>query len=203
MRSAPCADERCLKNAQCVARAAKRLNVLVQDLVDTVLLGAGKLEMSTQPIELGPFVADVLKTIAPMADVSRVRLELRADLPLVEADPSRLERILMNLLTNALKYSPPESGVVVRAELTNGEITTAIADHGAGIAPEDMAHVFERFCKLRTSHQAGGRLGLGLFVTKTLVEAHQGRVWAESRKDQGTTPAEATGGLKMNHHGMW
>lgn len=179
-------DERRLKNARAITVSAKRLKVLLQDLVDTVMEEAGELRSLRQPVQLNDLLAEVLELIGTAMDASRVRLELPKDLPMVEADPNRLERIIMNLLTNAIKFSAPESEIVVRTEMTRGQVTTAVADRGTGIDPRDLPKVFERFSAVRSSGQAGG-LGLGLFVTKMLVEAQGGRIWAESELGKGST----------------
>jgi two-component system phosphate regulon sensor histidine kinase PhoR len=102
------------------------------------------------------------------------------------ADPSRLERILTNLISNALKYSPPEAEVVVRAERVDSCLQVSVVDRGIGIAPEDLPHLFERFYRTRGSRKAEG-LGLGLYITRMLVEAHGGRIWAESELGKGST----------------
>lgn len=185
-RQAATTDEGCLKSAEAIARGAKRLSVLVEDMVDTVLLEGGQLQLRRQPVRLGAFVAEMIDGSSALMDTRRIRLAISPDLPMVDADPNRLERIFMNLITNALKYSSGDAEVLVSAELTGESVTTKVMDHGAGISPEQSPQVFERFCKLRSSRQAGG-LGLGLFVTRMLVEAHGGRIRAESELGKGST----------------
>jgi signal transduction histidine kinase len=113
----------------------------------------------------------------------------------VEADPERLMQVLANLLDNAVKYSPPGGDIVVQVErraaaepaserqagAATGEVVLTVSDQGVGIPADELAHVFERFYRARTSsvRQYGG-LGLGLHIAATIVERHQGRVWAES-----------------------
>jgi two-component system phosphate regulon sensor histidine kinase PhoR len=105
---------------------------------------------------------------------------------LVEADPNRLERILGNLLSNALKYSDPGTEVLVSARNTDGEVTISVVDQGRGIAPEDLPRIFGRFYRSITARKAEG-LGLGLHITRLLVEAHGGRIWAESELGKGSS----------------
>src|SRR6266540_1339349 len=102
------------------------------------------------------------------------------------ADPERLERIFVNLLSNALKYSPPQGEVTVRIERAPGGAYLSVADHGIGIAPEDMPHMFERFFRSRGTRQPEG-LGLGLYITRLLVYAHGGRIDVESQLGCGST----------------
>jgi signal transduction histidine kinase len=102
------------------------------------------------------------------------------------ADPDRLERIVVNLLTNALKYSPPGTEVTISVEEGEGGPALAVRDRGPGIAPADLPHLFERF--FRGDRGCGGPgLGLGLFISRRLVEAHGGRIGVESRPGEGST----------------
>jgi signal transduction histidine kinase len=101
-------------------------------------------------------------------------------------DAERLERILVNLLSNALKYYSPEGEVTVRVERLEGAAVLTVADRGVGIAPEDLPHVFERFFRARAARQPEG-LGLGLYITRLLVYAHGGRVEVQSQLGCGST----------------
>ncbi|MCL5958005.1 MAG: cell wall metabolism sensor histidine kinase WalK [Chloroflexi bacterium] len=119
-------------------------------------------------------------------DVGRIKVEIPTNLSPVEADPDGLERILLNLVSNALKYSVAETEVVLRSEKIDGEVVMSVADHGQGIASQDLPHIFERFYQPRTGRKPGG-LGLGPYITKKLVEAHDGRIWVESELGKGST----------------
>ncbi|MEI2691754.1 MAG: ATP-binding protein [Anaerolineae bacterium] len=104
-----------------------------------------------------------------------------ADLPAVFVDPGRIMQVLLNLLGNALQYTPPGGAVVVRASRQHDHVLVAITDNGIGIARGDLPHVFERFYRVDKSRsRAGGGSGIGLTISKHLVEAHGGRIWAES-----------------------
>lgn len=104
---------------------------------------------------------------------------------------------MTNLVTNALKYSSPESEIVVKADVEDKEVILSVGDRGEGINEEDLPLIFERFYRGRSSRKAGG-LGLGLYITKLLVEAHGGRIWAESEPGKGSacyfTMPVSTGG---------
>jgi len=126
-----------------------------------------------------------------LADSKHVQLVLEniGERSWVKADASRLEQVLDNLLSNALKFSP-EGGVVtvqVKPDLQAGVLEVTVSDTGPGIAPEDLPHIFERFYQGRTKgkHTAGS--GLGLALVKKVVEAHGGRIWIESAKGKGVT----------------
>ena len=117
--------------------------------------------------------------------VARIVTDISPDLPPVAADYDRLERIILNLLSNALKYSPDGSPVTIRAHRQENTIVIAIADQGSGIPPEEQAHIFDRFYRVKAERKAEG-IGLGLYITRLLVEAHGGRIWVESQPGQGS-----------------
>jgi signal transduction histidine kinase len=121
------------------------------------------------------------------------------ELPLVVVDPDRLERVLTNLLSNALKYSDPATTVVLSACCVDSDVVMSVADRGAGINPDDLPHIFERYYRSGATGARDG-LGLGLYIARMLVEAMGGRIWVESSSGQGSTfsialpAAEATQG---------
>jgi len=175
------------RSAQAIVAGARRMNVMIQELVDSARIEAGQLRLEKQPVDLKPFLSDLLDRIKEgIEGVDRIKVEMPPDLPRVSADPDRLERIFLNLLTNALKYSPSKREVLVRARKTDDEVTISVADQGIGITPEDFPHIFERFYEPKGGRRAGG-LGLGLYITKMLVEAHGGRIWVESELGKGST----------------
>lgn len=178
--------EREKANAEAVAAGARRMNSMIQDLVDSVRMEAGQLELSRQPVALRPFVLDLVERLSGVLNPERIKVEIPKALPKVSADPDRLERIMINLVTNALKYSPPDSEVLVRGRRRGGEVVVSIIDRGMGFTPEDLSHLFERFFRAEPALRGEG-LGLGLYITRTLVEAHGGRIWAESELGKGST----------------
>jgi signal transduction histidine kinase len=161
----------------------RRMERMLRDLADSARSESGKLELAAEPVPLGAFVAGFLETAEGVLDVRRVQNAVPVALPPVFADPDRLDRILANLVGNALKYS--HGAVVVRAEHANGEVRIAVADQGAGVAADDLPRLFQRY--YRGQRHEGEGLGLGLFIVRKLVEAHGGRIWAESRPGEGAT----------------
>ncbi|MGQ9681580.1 MAG: sensor histidine kinase [Anaerolineae bacterium] len=118
----------------------------------------------------------------------RFLVDLPSDLPIVEGDPNRIAQVLRNLLDNAIKYSHDGGLIVVRAEPTDDEIIISVSDQGIGIAPEHLNRLFEKFFRIRSGlgrHVVGS--GLGLPISRTIIERHGGRIWAESRLGQGST----------------
>lgn len=179
-------DRGVVRGADAIEVAAHRMNAMIQDMVDSARLEAGHLELQRQPIDLRSFVADLLERNAQAMDVARMKAGFPPDLPPVDADPNRLERVLINLLSNALKYSEAGTQVDVRTRVANGMVVVSVSDRGQGISAEELPHVFERFFRSRDARRHDG-LGLGLYITRMLVEAHGGRIWVESQPRNGST----------------
>jgi len=180
-----------------ILRSTSRMNVMIQDLVDSARLAGHQLELHAEPVELRPYLDNLLQRAAAGLEVARICLEVPDDLPPVRADYARLERIMMNLFSNALKYSPPETTVTVSAHQEGQEVVVSVSDHGSGIAPEDLPNIFLRFYRARGARKTEG-IGLGLYITRLLVEAHAapsadgrgtvgGRIWVESTPGVGST----------------
>jgi signal transduction histidine kinase len=123
--------------------------------------------------------------MSSMPGAERIRVTAAEDIPAVNADANRLERIMMNLLTNALKYSKAGTEIQVVLAHRAGEVTTTVRDEGPGIDPKDLPRLFDRFYRTESARRCEG-LGLGLYITKGLVDAHGGRLWVESALDNGS-----------------
>jgi signal transduction histidine kinase len=176
-------EERVRRPAASILAAARRMERMLRDLSDSARAESGKLELSPRPLALAAFVAEFLHVSDGVLEVGRVENAVPPSLPEVLADPDRLDRIFANLVGNALKYS--RSGVRVAAEQVEGEVRIAVADGGPGLTEEDLPRLFQRY--YRGQRHEGEGLGLGLFIVRKLVEAHGGRIWAESRPGEGAT----------------
>ncbi len=166
-----------------VEREASRLQRLVRDLEELSRAEAGQMALDLQPVSLAALVAAVGHGLALQFGDKGVRLDIDTGLaPLpVRVDPNRMTQVLTNLLGNALQYTPAEGQVSVKAWAEGGEALVSISDNGIGIAPEHLPHLFERFYRVDKSRsRAGGGSGIGLTIARHLVEAHEGRIWAES-----------------------
>jgi len=173
------------RSAAAAVAASRQMSAMIRDLVDAVRMESGRLRLACQPLDLGAWLPNLLSVAGGAVDPSRVKLELAADLPLCWADPSRLDRVLLNLLANALSHSPAGADVRLRAAASGSEVQITVRDQGSGIAAEDLPHIFERFYRGHSSRSGDG-LGLGLFIARLLVDAHGGRIWAESAPGQGS-----------------
>jgi signal transduction histidine kinase len=178
------ADEARLKS---IIEETQLLSRLVDDLRTLALAESGALRLKREPINLTGLIRDAVSGLESQAKEKDIRIEM--SLPGEEEaniDPQRIREVLTNLLSNALRYTPP--GGEIHFRLTEAglgserSVTISIEDNGPGIAPADLPHVFERFYK---SSDSGG-MGLGLSIAKYLVEAHGGQIWAESKVGQGT-----------------
>jgi two-component system OmpR family sensor kinase len=168
------------------------LGRLVADLRELALAEAGQLAVERRPIDVGELAERVAAAVEPAAADKGVTLaaSVAPNLPAVSADADRLRQVLHNLLANALRYTPAGGQITVSVGLAPGEppaFLISVADSGPGISAEDLPHIFDRFYRADASRsRAGGGSGLGLTIARSIVEAHGGRIWAESEPGQGT-----------------
>lgn len=180
-------DSRAARSVEAIITSARRMNTMIQDLVDSARLETGQLRMNPRPLDLRQYVLDLSRRLPIPAEADRIRLQVPQSLPDVLADPDRLDRILSNLIGNALKYSEPGTPVMVTLAPAGREVVTSVADQGVGIPEEELSHLFERYFRARDTRRRKEGLGLGLYITKGLVEAHGGRIWVESKLGKGST----------------
>lgn len=185
-RMYPEADQRLLHAISVIERGGKRLSGMITDLVESARIDSGQVELHKAKVSLPLLVTGLLEQLAA-PERERIRLEVAGEVPEVSADAARLERILANLITNALKYSPAEAEVRVRVEQKGSELVTSVSDRGEGIAPEDQPRLFSRFYRSSGAKEKAEGLGLGLYIARMLVEAHGGRIWVESKPGEGST----------------
>jgi len=174
-----------LDQAQLLAR-------LVEDLRTLALAEAGQLSLNLQPMNAAELVRRVAASFEPQAAGKQVTLfvDMPPTLPQVHADSQRIAQVLTNLLGNALRYTPEGGRVDLRLRTEQRTVLISVSDTGAGIAADDLPHVFDRFYREDKSRsREGGGSGLGLAIARSIVEVHGGRIWAESEIGQGTTIA--------------
>jgi histidine kinase len=166
-----------------IQHEAVRLKWLTEELALLSRAEAGQLRVVCQPTDLLPAVEHVAAQFQPQFAAQDVQLQVRLppDLPAVFGDPNRLEQILINLLSNALRYTPTGGLVVLAAEAHDFFIQLAVQDSGIGIAPEHLPHIFERFYRVDKSRaRKSGGTGIGLTIARHLVYAQGGEIWVES-----------------------
>jgi two-component system, OmpR family, sensor histidine kinase KdpD len=179
-------DEDSIRKLVAVAREeAERLNHLITNLLDESRLEAGAIKVNRQPSEVQDLVGAALEQIGARSSSHEIKMNLPADLPFVSVDFGLIVQALINILDNAIKYSPAGSALDIKGYLTGNTITIEVADRGIGIPTQDLDHVFDKFFRVHRPDKVKGT-GLGLSISRGIVEAHGGRIIAENRPDGGT-----------------
>jgi len=175
---------------QVIHRHAERLRALIEDLLDLASVEQGQARIDLAPVSLRE-VADQAEAVARPAAVEKrhtLTLDLPEDLPGVVADRDRLAQVLINLLDNAVKFTPEEGRIEVSARSSSGRVVVSVKDNGVGIPPEDIGRIFERFYRVgRSRDRREGGTGLGLAIAKHLTQAMGGTIEVESLPGSGTT----------------
>jgi histidine kinase len=169
---------------------SERLSRLVDELLDLSRLESGDVPLELEPIRLAPLVdrvAGEIEAARPGRSVS-ISNQVPGDLPSVQGDRERIHQVLFNLLDNAHRFTPPGGMITVRAVRSDGSCEVSVHDTGPGIPEEHLPLVFERFYRVDPSRSRDdGGTGIGLAIARSVVEAHGGRIWAESEAAGGST----------------
>ncbi|HMI85431.1 MAG TPA: ATP-binding protein [Polyangiaceae bacterium] len=164
--------------AERIQRAVNRMNSLVHDLLDLAKIEAGRFTLQRQSEEIGELVEEALIILRPLAESKRINLEIAlTDRCRVNVDRERIFQVFSNLVGNAIKFTPEGGRIALRAEAGNGSMRVTITDTGPGVPPDQIPHVFNRYWQARRTEREG--TGLGLYIAKGIVEAHDGRIWVE------------------------
>jgi signal transduction histidine kinase len=173
-----------------VKKNADRLLGLINDLLDLSRMEAGRVDLHRTSLDLARLIREVAGSLRPLIEAKRqrLRLDLGDALPAVWADADRVTQILTNLISNAHKYTLVEGSITVAARRNDGFVRVDVSDTGIGLSPEDQTQLFTKFFRAQDrSPQAGGGTGLGLVITRLLVELHGGRITVSSAPGQGST----------------
>ena len=170
-----------------ISQAAEQMDALIRDLLDVNRLDAGKLRIVAAPIDPSVLLTDALQTLRPLLEEKGIELDLQIEsgLPKVMADRERIQQTLSNLVGNAIKFSPSGTKIVVIARMAEDNITFSVVDKGTGIPAHQLPMVFDRYWQSSRTDRQGA--GLGLAIAKGIIETHGGRIWMESKPDEGTT----------------
>lgn len=165
-----------------------RLQILIDELLDLSQIEMGQTTVRVEPVVLGNVIAKTVEDLHPFTSERGVRIviSLPSDLPSVAADPDKLRQILLNLLHNAVKFTPLDTIVDLTVRRSDDEILISVRDVGPGIAPEDVDKIFQPFYRAPTAHKKTKGAGLGLAIAKLLVELHHGRLWVETEPNRGS-----------------
>ncbi len=171
------------------SRGVERLSRLVDDIIDAEKLASGEFRMQRSRVDLGQLLREAVVVLQPLAANAGARVVVEAaSVPAVWGDTDRIEQALVNLVGNALKFSPRDGVVTVSAAVHGEDALVSVRDQGPGIPADHLEHVFERFHQVAAADAAEkGGTGLGLTITRAIVHQHGGRVWAESTLGEGST----------------
>jgi signal transduction histidine kinase len=176
---------RVLAHAQRIQRSGARMNRLIGDLVDVASIHAGALTVAREPADPAAVVTEAVETFQALAASAAISLQAEIPLPIQGAafDTPRILQVLSNLLSNAMKFTPRNGRVVVRVERVGDDVRFAVSDTGSGIPADRLEAVFQRFLQVATDRRG---VGLGLYISRAIVQGHGGRIWAESTPGAGS-----------------
>ncbi|HUS00119.1 MAG TPA: PAS domain S-box protein [Chitinophagaceae bacterium] len=163
-----------------------KLTNLISDLLDVSKIQAGKLELNRSNFDLIPFLQEIVEDIQQTSSDHKIILNTHNKELVARADKDRLEQVVVNLLTNAIKYSPNAKEVIVDAGIKDNNIIVSISDTGIGIPDDDMDKVFTRFFRVRGLASTFSGSGIGLYISSEIIKRHGGEMWAESRIGKGS-----------------
>jgi two-component system phosphate regulon sensor histidine kinase PhoR len=188
-----------------IERQAARMQELIDLLLDLSRLEAGRLKIQAAPVNLTDLIKRVVEMVQSTADLHRIDMRLPREPVSIQGDERRLEQVLMNVLTNAVRYSPDGGTVTLSLECQSDRVRISVADTGVGIAPDSLARVFERFYRAASTPLPTG-MGIGLYITRGIVEEHGGKIGVESELGKGSTftvelPANTSRGAQRSPAG--
>lgn len=172
-----------------VHEEVQRLNGMASDFLDLARLESGRGRLTREPVDLPGLVAETLEVMRLQAEQEQIEVlsEIDRHLPPISGDRNRLKQLLINLLTNAIKYNHSGGTITIRLGRDQGEILLSVSDSGRGISPESLPHIFERFYRVPEQEGRVSGTGLGLAIARRIAESHGGRIEVESEIGRGTT----------------
>jgi signal transduction histidine kinase len=177
------------KLIQTIIHNANTLETRLAELLDIVKTGSGKLQIQVEPVDMKSLILGTCQQISPLLRGKRQKLntELPDSIPIIHGDGQRLEQVLLNLMTNAAKFTPEGGHILVRVRKDDAGLVIDVQDDGIGIAREEQSRLFKPYSRLSSDRQHHPGLGLGLALAKQVVELHGGKIWVESEPGKGST----------------
>ena len=163
------------------------MNNIVDELLQLSILDSGQVSLDIKPFDLNGLINEVKDEFATIAESNNVILTtVFEDLPEVNGEKERIRQVLVNLIDNALKFTPSDGAITMSSKIMGSEILVGITDTGIGIEEDEQEQIFERFYRVDSSRKYDGT-GLGLSIAKHIIEAHGGSLWVRSKKEEGST----------------
>jgi len=168
----------------------QRLMRLTTDFLDLAQMESGRTRIEVEPFDLPELLAESANVVQPQAEDKKITIETDPDPYMVNGDRGKIKQVLLNLMTNAIKYNRPEGKIFVKTKVTDENprmVQVAVEDTGYGISKENQKQMFQKFFRVKSTARETTGTGLGLVITKHIVEAHEGQIWLESEEGVGTT----------------
>ncbi len=167
-----------------IEEEADRLAKMIEDLLDASRLQAGGLSLNRADVSLPNLAARLAERFQTQTKEHKLLVDFPADFPIILADETRIEQVLSNLISNAIKYAP-KGEIRISGQVRPEQVIVTVNDEGPGIDPRDMPHIFDRFYRADTAVRKTKGAGLGLFLARAIVEAHGGRIWVDPQPGSG------------------
>ncbi len=168
-----------------IEEEADRLTGLIENLLDASRLQAGGLSISLSDVALNVVADRIAKRFQIQSSIHKITVDFPENFPIVSADETRLEQVLSNLVSNAIKYSPQGGEIRISGQVRPSQVIVCVSDQGPGVAPEDIPHIFDRFYRSSIAKRTTKGAGLGLYLARAVIEAHGGRIWIDPRPGDG------------------
>jgi two-component system CheB/CheR fusion protein len=162
-----------------------KLQNLISDLLDVSRIQAGKLKFNLEPVDIGKLVIACIENAGYIFSSHTIRTEVQSNLN-VQGNAERLEQVVMNLVTNAVKYSPEGTEIMICVEEKNGEAEISVADSGIGLSESNIQRIFERFYRVENTKVPAAGLGMGLYISAEIIREHGGRIEVKSKLNDGS-----------------
>jgi signal transduction histidine kinase len=183
------ADKSSQKLIQTIIQNSNTLEKRLVELLDIVKTGSGKIQLHLEPVDMKSLILGTCAQVSPLLRGKEQQLttDIPASLPLIHGDGPRLEQVMLNLMTNAVKFTPAGGTICVKAREQDAAIMVAVRDNGIGIPREEQSRLFKPYSRIAADRQRQPGLGLGLALAKQVVELHGGKIWVDSETGEGST----------------